>query len=76
MSFFANLVIWGNLGSIPPLERAKKVRFPDARKSALLKASSERLAPHNFVILVTLLNIEINIETYSGTAVSSAFFFL
>ena len=36
-----------------------------------LKASmTERCGPHNFVLLVTLLNIEMNIET-----VSKAFFF-
>ena len=54
----------------------EKIRFSGALKSMLLKASSgERSAPCNFVFLMTLLNIEMNIKTNSGTAVSTAFFF-
>ena len=41
-----------------------------------LKASSgEHFVPRNFVLHVALLNIERNIETKSGTVVSSGFFF-
>ena len=45
------------------------------QRSVLLKASSgERHAPCNFLLLVTLLNIEMNIKINSGIAVSSVLF--
>ena len=65
----------GSLGT-PALTRAVKSRFSGALKSVLLEASSEEHhAPLNFLLPMTLLNIEMNIKTNSDTAVSSVFFF-
>ena len=54
---------------------AGKIRFSGALKSVLLKASSgDCCAPRSFVLLMTLLNIEMNIKINSGAAAFSAFF--
>ena len=63
-----------SMSSLSANHRTGRIRCSGTRKSMLLKVSSgERCATHNFV-LVTLLNIAMNIKTKSGTAILSAFF--